>query len=117
MEFIKNIISQNTILSRIVKNIVFILALMISISLTIFLASFIFFALLCLLLFGLIVFTYLKFRTRLSGGRSPFFRFTNAFRSEPNIKTKRPNYSTETDASDGPIIDAHNTPDGWSVED
>jgi hypothetical protein len=117
MEFIKNIISQNTILSRIVKNIVFILALMISIFLTIFLASFIFFALLGLLLFGLIIFTYLKFRSRLSGGHSPFLRFTKAFRSEPNVKTKRPNYSTESDASDGPIIDAHNTPDGWSVED
>ena len=117
MEFIKNIISQNNILSRIVKNIVFILALMISISLTIFLASFIFFALLGLLLFGLIIFTYLKFRSRLSGGHSPFLRFNKVFRSEPNVKTKRPNYSTESDASDGPIIDAHNTPDGWSVED
>jgi hypothetical protein len=117
MEFIKNIISQNTILSRIIKNIVFILALMISISLTIFLASFIFFALLGLLLFGLIIFTYLKFRSRLSGGHYPFLRFTKAFRSEPNVKTKSPNYSTESDASDGPIIDAHNTPDGWSVED
>lgn len=117
MEFIKNIISQNTILSRIVKNIVFILALMISISLTIFLASFIFFVLLSLLLFGLIIFTYLRFRSRLSGGHYPFLRFTKAFRSEPNVKTKRPNYSTESDASDGPIIDAHNTPDGWSVED
>lgn len=117
MEFIKNIISQNTLLSRVVKNIIFILALMISVFLTFVLSGIVFLSLLILFFFGLIIFTYLRLRSRLSGGRSPFFRFTKEFRSEPNVKTKRPNYSTESDASDGPIIDAHNTPDGWSVED
>ncbi|MDG1126306.1 MAG: hypothetical protein P8N18_01640 [Hellea sp.] len=117
MEFIKNIISQNTLLSRIVKNTIFILALMISVFLTFVLSGIVFLSLLILFFFGLIIFTYLRLRSRLSGGRSPFFRSTKAFRGEPNAKTKRSKYSKDSNASDGPIIEAHNTPDGWSVED
>jgi len=106
--------SQNTILSRVVKNILFILALIVSVSLTIFLASFVFFALVCLLLIGLIIFSYFWLRSKLSESYFPLFRFNKSSQRKTNVKTKK---TEDLNASVGPIIDAHNTPDGWSVED
>ena len=106
--------SQNTILSRVVKNILFILALIVSVSLTIFLASFVFFALVCLLLIGLIIFSYFWLRSKLSETYFPLFRFNKSSQRKTNVKTKK---TEDLNASVGPIIDAHNTPDGWSVED
>jgi len=117
MEFIKNIMSQNTILSRVVKNIFFILALIVSVSLTIFLASFVFFALVCLLLIGLIIFSYFWLRSKLSESYFPLFRFNKSSQRKTNVKTEKTKKTEDLNASVGPIIDAHNTPDGWSVED
>lgn len=75
-------------------------------------AAFAFFVVLGLLILGFVVFTFFWARAKLFGKKfGPQAQFEAA---KADMETR---FSGKDMSSDGPIIDAHQTPDGWSVDD
>lgn len=79
-------------------------------------AAFAFFVLAGLILLGLIVFGFFWTRAKLFGRPfGPKAHFEAARKDmEAQMRTSRPQNSGFD--ADGPVIDAHRTPDGWSVD-
>lgn len=80
-------------------------------------AAFAFFVLAGLVILGLVVFAFFWARAKLFGRPfGPKAQFEAARRDmEAQMKSARPGSNAGLE-EDGPVIDAHRTPDGWSVD-
>ena len=81
-------------------------------------AAFAFFVVSGLVILGLVVFAFFWTRAKLFGRPfGPTAQF-EAARKEmaTQMKSARPSMAAGVDDEDGPVIDAHQTPDGWSVD-
>ena len=85
-------------------------------------AAFAFFVLAGLVVIGLVIFAFLWLRAKVLGRPfGPKAQFEAAQRDmEAQMKQARRStdegFSSDSYDADGPVIDAHKTPDGWSVE-
>ncbi len=84
-------------------------------------AAFAFFVIAGLVILGLVVFAFLWTRAKLFGRPfGPKAQFEAARRDmEAQMQGMNPNGAANTGADlgeSGPVIDAHKTPDGWSVD-
>ena len=81
-------------------------------------AAFAFFVIAGLVILGLVVFAFFWTRAKIFGRPfGPKAQFEAARKDmEAQMRTARPNSSADYD-DDGPVIDAHRTPDGWTVDD
>ena len=79
-------------------------------------AAFAFFVVVGLLILGFVVFAFFWARTKLFGKKfGPQVQFEAA---KADMEARFGGRSSLKDTGvDGPIIDAHRTPDGWSVDD
>ena len=82
-------------------------------------AAFAFFVVAGLVVVGALVFTFFWARAKLFGRPfGPKAQFEAARRDmEAQLGQKQTPYGAPRQERDGPIIDAHRTPDGWSVDD
>ena len=85
-------------------------------------AAFAFFVIAGLVLFGLVVFAFFWARAKLFG--KPFGPKAQFEAARKDMETQfqgmdlnRANNGPNSSDYDGPIIDAHQTPEGWSVDD
>jgi len=80
-------------------------------------AAFAFFVIAGLVVLGLVVFAFFWTRAKLFGRPfGPQAQFEAARKDmEAQMKSARPGNTAGLD-DDGPVIDAHQTPDGWSVD-
>lgn len=85
-------------------------------------AAFAFFVIAGLIVFGLVVFAFFWARAKLFGKPfGPKARFEAARKDMETqfqgMDLNRANNGPNSSDADGPIIDAHQTPEGWSVDD
>ena len=85
-------------------------------------AAFAFFVIAGLIVFGLVVFAFFWARAKLFG--KPFGPKAQFEAARKDMETQfqgmdlnRANNGPNSSHTDGPIIDAHQTPEGWSVDD
>ena len=80
-------------------------------------AAFAFFVVAGLVLVGLVIFAFLSARAKLFGKPfGPKAQF-EAARKDMEAQFKAMDINGPRGSGDGPIIDAHRTPEGWSVDD
>ncbi|NNE58781.1 MAG: hypothetical protein HKN36_11805 [Hellea sp.] len=104
---------QPGIFQSIFKAVSFIMAAIVSVFLLMIGGIVAFFLIGALLVLGLVAFVYFWAKAKITG--RPFGPKAQFEQARRDMEAQFQNYR-ET-AGDGPIIEAHDTPDGWSVED